>query len=73
VLKLQLCNRNRSTKDLNAYSKLCLLEQSQFVNPIFTAGLTLNHSTGREAAYSVLDLHRGELNAVWQRSRGEEA
>jgi flavin-dependent dehydrogenase len=39
-----------------------------FADPILSAGLTLAHVSGKKAAYSILELERGELEPEWVRS-----
>jgi flavin-dependent dehydrogenase len=40
-------------------------ESAGFADPILAAGLTLTHVGGREAAYSLIALHRKEFDADW--------
>lgn len=47
-------------------------EAAGFADPILAAGLTLAHSSAREAAYTILELQRGELDADWLRERYNE-
>lgn len=47
-------------------------EACGFADPILAAGMSLAHSSARDAAYSVLELERGELDAGWIRSRFNE-
>jgi flavin-dependent dehydrogenase len=44
-------------------------ESAGFADPILSAGMTLAHTSAREAAYSILELDRGELDASWVRER----
>ncbi len=44
-------------------------ESAGFADPILSAGMTLAHNAGREAAYTILELERGELEAGWLRGR----
>ncbi len=44
-------------------------ESAGFADPILAAGMSLAHSSAREAAYSILELDRGELDAEWIRQR----
>ena len=47
-------------------------EAAGFADPILSAGLTLAHGSAREAAYSILELDRGELDPAWLRTRYDE-
>ncbi|MBC8106708.1 MAG: tryptophan 7-halogenase [Anaerolineae bacterium] len=40
-------------------------ESAGFADPILSAGMTLTHSGGRELAYVILELERGEHKAQW--------
>jgi len=42
-------------------------ESAGFADPILSAGMSLAHWTAREAAYTILELERGELDAAWLR------
>ena len=44
-------------------------ESAGFADPILSAGMTLAHTSAREAAYSILEFDRGELEADWLRER----
>jgi len=44
-------------------------EAAGFADPILSAGMALAHGTGREVAYSILELERGELDGNWIRER----
>lgn len=44
-------------------------EAAGFADPILSAGMTIAHTSGREAAYSILELERGELGERWIRDR----
>ena len=44
-------------------------EAAGFADPIISAGMTLAHQSAREAAYTILELRRGEHDATWQRTR----
>jgi len=43
-----------------------------FADPILAAGMTLAHTGAREAAYTILELNRGELDDAWLKERYEE-
>lgn len=43
-----------------------------FADPILSAGMTLAHSSGREAAYTILELDRGEHDADWLKTSYSE-
>lgn len=43
-----------------------------FADPILSAGLTLTHAGGRELAYTILELDRGELDRGWLLERYHE-
>lgn len=47
-------------------------EAAGFADPILAAGLTLTHSSAREAAYIVLDMERGEHDPAWLKADYEE-
>lgn len=47
-------------------------ESSGFADPILSAGMTLAHTGAREAAYSILELERGEHDAAWLKERFNE-
>lgn len=47
-------------------------ESAGFADPILAAGMTLAHTSGRECAYSILELFRGELDPHWLRDRYDE-
>ncbi|TVQ50795.1 MAG: NAD(P)/FAD-dependent oxidoreductase [Phycisphaerales bacterium] len=44
-------------------------EAAGFADPILAAGMSLAHSSAREAAYTILELDRGEIEADWLRTR----
>ncbi len=44
-------------------------ESAGFADPILSAGMTLAHTSAREAAYSILELDHGELESDWIRAR----
>ncbi len=44
-------------------------EAAGFADPILSAGMTLAHQSGREAAYTILELRRGEHAPTWLRQR----
>ena len=46
-------------------------ESAGFADPILAAGLTLAQMSAREAAYTILELHRGKHSAEWLRSEYE--
>lgn len=48
-------------------------EESGFADPILAAGLTLAHSSARAAAYTILELERGEHEPDWLREQYDEA
>ena len=47
-------------------------EAAGFADPILSAGMTLAHQSGREAAYTILELRRGEHDSAWLRQRYDE-
>jgi flavin-dependent dehydrogenase len=47
-------------------------EAAGFADPILSAGMTLAHQSGREAAYAILELRRGEHDPTWLRQRYEQ-
>jgi flavin-dependent dehydrogenase len=44
-------------------------EAAGFADPILSAGMTLAHTSGRDAAYTIMELERGEFDADWLRTR----
>jgi flavin-dependent dehydrogenase len=44
-------------------------EAAGFADPILSAGMTLAHSSAREAAYTILELDRGEHVPAWLRAQ----
>ncbi len=44
-------------------------EVAGFADPILSAGMSLAHSSARDAAYTIMELDRGEIDAQWLRSR----
>lgn len=42
-------------------------EAAGFADPILAAGMTLTHTSAREAAYTILELERGKLKPQWLR------
>lgn len=44
-------------------------ECAGFADPILAAGMTLAHRGGREVAYTILELERGEYEGEWLRQR----
>lgn len=42
-------------------------EAAGFADPILAAGMTLTQTSGREAAYTILELERGKLESRWLR------
>lgn len=44
-------------------------EAAGFADPILSAGMTLAHHSARDAAYTILELRRGEHDATWLRRR----
>jgi flavin-dependent dehydrogenase len=68
-----------STKDWSTLSErivgenwFLVGEAAGFADPILSAGMTLAHHSGRDAAYSILELDRGELDGAWLRRRYDE-
>lgn len=47
-------------------------EAAGFADPILAAGLSLTHSSARDAAYTILELDRGEADPKWLRDRFDE-
>jgi flavin-dependent dehydrogenase len=46
-------------------------ECSGFADPILSAGVTMGHIGGRQAAYTILELERGVLDAAWLKDQFE--
>jgi flavin-dependent dehydrogenase len=44
-------------------------EAAGFADPILAAGMSLAHASARDAAYTILELERGEIDAGWLRAR----
>lgn len=44
-------------------------EAAGFADPILSAGMTLAHHSARDAAYTILELRRGEHDSAWLRQR----
>lgn len=71
--------RVRSTKDWSFVAdRLCgenwflVGEAGGFADPILSGGMTLAHTAGREAAYSILAIDRGRHDAGWLREQFDE-
>ncbi len=47
-------------------------EAGGFADPIISAGMTLAHQSARDAAYTILELQRGEHDSSWLRQRYDE-
>ncbi len=47
-------------------------ESAGFAAPILAAGMALAHASARDAAYTILELERGEHDADWLRDRYDE-
>ena len=47
-------------------------EAAGFADPILSAGMTLAHTSARDAAYTILELERGEHEVEWLRQRFDE-
>jgi len=47
-------------------------ESAGFADPILAAGMSLAHSSAREAAYTILELERGEIDGDWLRNRYDQ-
>lgn len=47
-------------------------ESAGFADPILAAGMSLTHSSARDAAYTILELDRAELDAKWLRERYDQ-
>ena len=66
----------RSCKDWSQLSDrvigenwLLVGETCGFADPILSAGMSLAHASGRDAAYTIMELDRGEHDAKWLRER----
>ena len=62
----------RTTKDWSFLSSrqwgenwFLIGESAGFADPILAAGMTMAHAAGRELAYTILELERGETDAAW--------
>ncbi len=47
-------------------------EAAGFADPILSAGLTMHQGSGREAAFTILEIERGELDAAWLKRAYDE-
>ncbi len=47
-------------------------EAAGFADPILAAGMSLAHGSAREAAYTILELERGEIDPDWLRLRYDD-
>jgi len=47
-------------------------ESAGFADPILAAGMLMAHSSGRDLAYTINELERGELDSGWLRTRYNE-
>lgn len=47
-------------------------EAAGFADPILAAGMSLAHTSARDAAYTILELDRGEHDAKWLKTRYNE-
>ncbi len=47
-------------------------EAAGFADPILAAGMTLAHSSARDAAYTILELDRARYDAAWLRRRYDD-
>lgn len=47
-------------------------EAAGFADPILAAGMSLTHSSARDAAYTIIELERAELDGGWLRERYNE-
>jgi flavin-dependent dehydrogenase len=47
-------------------------EAAGFADPILSAGMTLAHSSGRDAAYTILEIERAKIDAAWLRRRYDD-
>jgi len=47
-------------------------ESAGFADPILAAGMTLAHWSAREAAYTILELNRGEHDGGWLKARYQD-
>lgn len=47
-------------------------EAAGFADPILSAGMTLAHTSARDAAYTILELERRKIDAAWLRRRYDD-
>lgn len=47
-------------------------EAAGFADPILSAGMTLAHTSARDAAFTILELERGKISADWLRRRYDD-
>lgn len=71
--------RVESTKDWSFVTQrlagenwMLMGEAAGFADPILSAGMTLAHSSAREAAHVILEAARGEVDPVWLRNWYDE-
>ncbi len=71
-------NKLTTTKDWSFVAKrhfgenwFLVGESAGFADPILSAGLTMAHWAGREVAYTVLELDRGDHDAQWLKAEYE--
>lgn len=72
IAKAQPTGNCRSTRDWSFLAKrmygenwFLVGESGGFADPILSAGLTITHAAAREAAFTILELNRGEKDALW--------
>lgn len=70
--------KTQATKDWSFLSErmvgenwMLVGEAGGFADPILSAGLTLTHTSAREAAYSIIAMERGEHDADWLKTHYE--
>ncbi len=47
-------------------------ESGGFADPVLSAGMTMAHASGREVAFTILEMNKGELDQDWLRKRYDE-
>lgn len=56
---------NFLAKELGGANWFLAGDTAGFADPILSAGMTLAHTSGRKAAYTILELDRGNLDSTW--------
>lgn len=72
-MKLQSCKDwSQLSERIAGENWFVVGEAAGFADPILAAGMSLAHSSARDAAYTLLELERGEHDGAWLRERYNE-